>query len=163
VWMARLDVHSSYLGDLFGPMIIIALGLGLAFVPLTLTAVVGVAREDSGVASAVLNTMQQVGGALGLATLSTVASNAARDRGATLGAQLQQQVASGQLAKDRIPAAQALIGPDSFTHGATSAFVVGAGMILGAAVLVYLLLRIRHDALANDGVTPTAGDDRRLT
>lgn len=74
VWMTRLDAHSTYWLDLFGPMVVIATGLGLAFLPLTLVAVSGVAKADSGVASAVVNTVQQVGGAVGLALLATLAS-----------------------------------------------------------------------------------------
>ena len=61
-------------------------GMGLTFVPLTLTAVHGVRAADSGIGSGVLNTMQQVGGALGLATLSTVAVHFTQDKVAALGA-----------------------------------------------------------------------------
>ena len=73
---AQLEVDSSYATGLLPWIIVLAVGMGLTFVPMTLTATAGVASEDSGVASAVLNTMQQVGGALGLATLSTVFANA---------------------------------------------------------------------------------------
>jgi EmrB/QacA subfamily drug resistance transporter len=151
LWMSRLTPDSSYLTDLLGPMMVIAAGMGLTFVPLTLTAVVGVAKEDTGVASAVLNTMQQIGGALGLATLSTVATSASEDRAATLGAQLQARVAAGEVGPDQLPALQRVLGFDAFTSGATAAFVVGSVMIAAAGMLVYLFLSIRRDSLANDG------------
>jgi hypothetical protein len=123
---------------------VLSVGMGLVFVPLTLTAVVGVAKEDSGIASAVLNTMQQIGGAIGLATLSTVAVNAqtdlVRDRGAELAAAGEQAVYNA-----------------SFTYGATQAFVVGSLIIVAGAVLVYALLTIKHSDLANDSATTGGG------
>ena len=130
----------------------ISAGLGLAFVPLTLTAVSGVANEDAGVASAVLNTMQQIGGALGLATLSTVATSAATDRATELTITLQQQATGGALSATQLAAQQRLIPLEAFTDGASAAYLVGAAMIAGAAVLVALLLRIRHTELAAGGV-----------
>ncbi len=75
LWIAQLTVTSTYI-DLVGPLILIALGMGTSFVPLTLLAVSGVQPHEAGLASALLNTMQQVGGALGLAVLATVAIDA---------------------------------------------------------------------------------------
>jgi EmrB/QacA subfamily drug resistance transporter len=77
--LSRLTVHSGYV-DLIGPLVIIAFGMGLAFVPLTLTAVSGVEPHETGLASALLNTAQQVGGALGLAILATIAIDATKSR-----------------------------------------------------------------------------------
>ena len=68
-------VQGSYVTDLLPFILVMSFGMGIIFVPLTLTAVHGVRNEDSGIGSGVLNTMQQVGGALGLATLSTVATH----------------------------------------------------------------------------------------
>ena len=75
LWISRLTVTSSY-PDILGPLVVIALGLGFVFVPLTLVAVSDVKPEEAGLASALLNTMQQVGGAIGLAVLATVAIDA---------------------------------------------------------------------------------------
>ena len=72
-WFSRLTEHSSYAGDPLGPQIVSSFGLGLVFVPLALVALHKVAEQDSGVASSLLNTAQQVGGAIGLALLGTVA------------------------------------------------------------------------------------------
>jgi EmrB/QacA subfamily drug resistance transporter len=153
-WMSRLQVDSAYLTGLLPPMIVLSFGLGLLFVPMTLTAVVGVDKEDSGVASAILNTMQQIGGALGLATLSTVASSAAKDKATELGAALQQKTAAG-LPADQLETLKKMIEPEAFTRGASAAYIVGAFIILAAGVLVYTMLTIRHQDLATDNANLT--------
>jgi hypothetical protein len=75
LWFAQLPVHGSYLNDLLGPSLLIALGLGFAFVPITILAETGVHDREYGLASGLLNTSQQVGGALGLAVLTTIATS----------------------------------------------------------------------------------------
>jgi MFS family permease len=75
VWFAQLPVRGSYLADLLGPSLSIALGLGFAFVPITILAETGVQDREYGLASGLLNTSQQVGGALGLAVLTTIATS----------------------------------------------------------------------------------------
>src|SRR5260370_42210036 len=72
-WFSRLTEHSGYASTLLGPQLVSSLGLGLVFVPLSLVSLHNVAEQDSGVASSLLNTAQQVGGAIGLAVLGTVA------------------------------------------------------------------------------------------
>ncbi|GAB3598162.1 MFS transporter [Angustibacter peucedani] len=154
--MAQLEVGSSYVTGLLPWILLLSFGLGLVFVPLTLTAVSGVAREDSGVASAVLNTMQQVGGSLGLATLSTVAVSAATDKAHSLAAALQAKAAAGGAAPtaDQLAAAQHQIALAAQTHGATRAFLVAAAMVLGGTLIILLGLDVKHETLANDGETP---------
>jgi EmrB/QacA subfamily drug resistance transporter len=71
---AQLPVNGSYLADLLGPSLLIALGLGFAFVPITILAETGVHDHEYGLASGLLNTSQQIGGALGLAVLATIAT-----------------------------------------------------------------------------------------
>jgi MFS family permease len=75
VWFAQVPVHAGYLADLLGPSLLIALGLAFAFVPITILAETGVHDQDYGLASGLLNTSQQVGGALGLAILTTIATS----------------------------------------------------------------------------------------
>jgi MFS family permease len=75
VWFAQLPVHGNYLTDVLGPSLLIALGLGLAFVPITILAESGVEDREYGLASGLLNTSQEIGGALGLAVLSTIATS----------------------------------------------------------------------------------------
>src|SRR6266568_2408808 len=71
-WFSHLTVHSGYVGGLLGPMLVTSVGLGMLFVPISLVALNRVGNEDSGVASSLLNTGQQVGGATGLAVLALV-------------------------------------------------------------------------------------------
>jgi EmrB/QacA subfamily drug resistance transporter len=104
VWFAQLPVHGSYLADLLGPSLLIALGLGFAFVPITILAETGVNDREYGLASGLLNTSQQVGGALGLAVLTTIATSRTKhlmashhtfDRSLTLGFNLGFLAAAG--------------------------------------------------------------------
>ena len=87
---AGADVN--YVTSILPFILMMSFGMGLTFVPLTLTAVHHVRAEDSGIGSGVLNTMQQVGGALGLATLSTVSLHFVQDRADTVGPGLAQAV-----------------------------------------------------------------------
>ena len=69
------DANGTYLSDLLPGLIVISIGMGLTFVPVTLLATSGVEHADAGLASGLFNTSQQVGGALGLAILSTLSVN----------------------------------------------------------------------------------------
>jgi predicted MFS family arabinose efflux permease len=111
VWFAQLPVHGSYLADLLGPSLLLALGLGMAFVPITIMSVTGVKDREYGLASGLVNTSQQVGGALGLAVLSTIATTR-----------------TNQLVATHHPIDQAL------TLGFHSAFLAAAGFILIAII-----------------------------
>jgi EmrB/QacA subfamily drug resistance transporter len=126
----RLQPDGTYLTDILPSLILMSLGMGLTFVPVTLIATSGVPNEDAGLASGLYNTSQQIGGALGLAILSTLAVGATEDTLAGLGREPQ-------------PADQAQALVDGF-HVAYfgSAIMVGAG-----AVLLLLLLR-REDVVA---------------
>src|SRR5262249_7851411 len=75
VWLTRLPVHGSYLGDLLAGLMPMSIGMGLVFVPITLLGTGGVKDDDAGLASGLFNTAQQVGGSLGLAILSTLAAS----------------------------------------------------------------------------------------
>ena len=73
--LTQLPVHGSYVGDLLVGLMPMSIGMGLAFVPITLLGTGGVKGEDAGLASGLFNTAQQVGGSLGLAILSTLAAS----------------------------------------------------------------------------------------
>jgi EmrB/QacA subfamily drug resistance transporter len=74
LWFSQISVHGSFLGDILGPSLFAAVGLGFAFVPVTIAAVSGIEDREQGLASGLINTSQQIGGALGLAILAAVAN-----------------------------------------------------------------------------------------
>ncbi|GAA5032437.1 MFS transporter [Terrabacter aeriphilus] len=148
----HLTPQSTYAANLLPWIVVLAFGLGLIFVPLTLTAVHAVEHEDSSVASAVLNTMQQVGGTLGLATLSTIFVNNMGDKVAELTARLPQ--GGPAPSKEAVAAAQQAIAHEAFTYGASRAYLVAAIMIAVGGVVTLLFLTVRHGELASDGAAP---------
>jgi EmrB/QacA subfamily drug resistance transporter len=127
-WFATLEPDSSYAAHLMPAMFVTALGLGMSFVPMTLGAVSGVSHQDTGVASALLNTAQQIGGALGLAVLSTISTSAADDKLPEAAGSLYRGLAT----KDFALVAKA---GDALTHGYTMAFVAAAVMFLAGLVV----------------------------
>jgi EmrB/QacA subfamily drug resistance transporter len=129
------DVQASYVTDLLPFILLMAFGMGLTFVPLTLTAVHHLRAEDSGIGSGVLNTMQQVGGALGLSLLATLATQTITDRSNDLGAAMADPIAQHQV----------------FTEGATDAFLLAAGLMIVASIVTWTFLKVKHQELATDG------------
>jgi MFS family permease len=75
IWFSQISVHGSFAADILGPSLLAAVGLGFAFVPGTIAAVSGVADREQGLASGLINTAQQVGGAIGLAILSAISTS----------------------------------------------------------------------------------------
>jgi EmrB/QacA subfamily drug resistance transporter len=117
IWFAQVSPDGSYVADILFPSLLAAVGLGLAFVSMTVAAVSGVETHETGLASGLINTSQQVGGALGLAVLATVANTRTGDA-----------LAGG--------ASQAV----ALTEGFQRAFTVGAGIaILGSIVGAILI------------------------
>ena len=84
MWLSFVGVHAAYF-SIVGPLLLLAVGMGSTFVPLTLTVMSRVPRGEAGLASALLNTGQQIGGSLGLAVLVTVATSVTRGRLASVG------------------------------------------------------------------------------
>jgi EmrB/QacA subfamily drug resistance transporter len=121
VWFAQVSPGGDYVGDILFPSIVTAWGLGLAFVPVTIAAVTGTKPEEAGLASGLINTAQQVGGALGLAVLAAVANSRTDDA-----------VASGV----RDPAV-------ALTEGFQAAFLAGAALALLAALLAAVMISSR--------------------
>ena len=140
--LSRLSIHSGYAGILV-PLLIVSLGMGLSFVPLTLTAVSGVLPQEAGLASALLNTTQQVGGALGLAILSTIAINASRAKAVHLAS-----VSGGHLTRTASNIAT--------THGYTTAFQVGAGIALLGLVISAVVIRAPKEFAARHDISVVA-------
>ena len=148
--LGGLSVDAHYASDILPFIVLMSLGMGMTFVPLTLTAVHGVGARDSGIGSGVLNTMQQVGGALGLATLSTVAVHVTSDKVTSLVTAAKAAAPAGGADPERIQKMQTLIGHVAFTEGATHAFLTGAGMIWLGTLIVVLFLNVKHQELATD-------------
>jgi MFS family permease len=79
IWLSQISPHSAFISDLFGPFVLIGLGMGLAVTPVTVAGTSGVAPSDAGLASGLLNTSRTVGASIGLAVLSTLAANHTTD------------------------------------------------------------------------------------
>jgi predicted MFS family arabinose efflux permease len=135
IWFGQVPWNGSYAADVLGPMLLAAIGLGFSFVPVTIGAVSGVAQRESGLASGLINTSQQVGGALGLAVLATVANGRTSD------------IVAGAHGANGMK--QAL------TEGFHSAFLTGAGFAVLGFVLALVLIR-RKDSRAP--VEPAAAE-----
>ena len=122
VYFTQVSVGGSYVADLLPGFLLIAVGLGFSFVPISIAALAGIQPAEAGLASGLINTSQQIGGALGIAALSTIATSRTSDA-----------LAGGATR------AQALV--DGF-HGAFF-----AGVILAAIGIVAALTLIRRDEL----------------
>jgi Major Facilitator Superfamily len=138
VWFSQVSVGGGFLGDILGPSLLAAVGLGFSFVPQTIAAVSGIQERESGLASGLINTSQQVGGALGLAVLATIANSRTDDVLASAGGD---------------PAAL----PNALTEGFQVAFLAGAAFALAGLIATLVLIRNRdsraHVELANEAAT----------
>ena len=137
VWFSQVSVGGGFLTDILGPSLLAAVGLGFAFVPQTIAAVAGVRDRDAGLASGLINTSQQVGGALGLAVLSTIATTRTDD--------LLVQ-GSGRA--------------DALTEGFQSAFLAGAGLAILGLIAVLTLIRSRDSRAHIETERRTAGPEQ---
>ncbi len=121
-WFAQVPATGgSFASDVLGPSIMAAVGLGLSFVPVTIAAVAGTKPSEAGLASGLINTSQQVGGALGLAILATIANSRTQDA-------FHSGVHSANVA---------------LTTGFDRAFLIGSGFAVLGAVLAVLLISSR--------------------
>jgi EmrB/QacA subfamily drug resistance transporter len=118
-WFSRVSVDGSFSTDILGPSLFAAAGLGFAFVTTTIAAVSGVEESEAGLASGLINTSQQIGGALGLAVLSTIATSRTEDVMSTG----TEPLLSG------------------LTEGFQSAFLGGAAIAAIGLVLTLILIR----------------------
>jgi EmrB/QacA subfamily drug resistance transporter len=138
-WFSGLTEHAGYVGQLLGPMLVTSCGLGLVFVPLSLVALHNVADQDSGVAASLLNTGQQVGGAIGLAVLGTIAWTTAADTARTTGA---------AIAAGRQPArSPAELTAHALATGFSRGFLTAAGIALFAVLIAVVAIRVRRQEM----------------
>ncbi len=161
-WFSTSTINSSYWDHVLPAMILVAAGVAMCFVPLTLTTVSGVRRDQQGIASALLNSGQQVGGSLGLAVLGTIAATATKTRAIQV---LHAFPSAGQFFHDQPPAPGAHIAPAlqdavsrAYLHGYTTALQVAAGILVFAFFIVTVFIRVPRSALAptGDGETELA-------
>jgi EmrB/QacA subfamily drug resistance transporter len=148
-WYSKLTEHAGYAGQLLGPTLVSSCGLGLVFVPLALVALHNVAEQDSGVASSLLNTAQQVGGAIGLALLGTVAWTTVAD---SIKTQVAYATAAAAKAGQPLPKPgtppPASIYHHALTAGFSRAFLVAAGIALLALLIAIATIRVRRQDLS---------------
>jgi predicted MFS family arabinose efflux permease len=141
--LTRIPVAGTYAGDLLPGLMTMAFGMGLTFVPLTLVATTRVDAADAGLASGLLNTSQQLGGALGLAVLSTLAANS---------------TAAALSGLHALPTAAQRV--TALVTGFHTAFLIGALLLLAGAVLLATLIR-RDDVARIDGIPQTEPEPER--
>ena len=119
VWFSRVSVGGGFTTDILGPSLLAAAGLGFSFVTTTIAAVSGVEESEAGLASGLINTSQQIGGALGLAVLSTLATSRTEDVMSAGGSSLA----------------------NGLTEGFQAAFLGGAAIAALGFVLTLVLIR----------------------
>ncbi len=151
-WLSRVSVHSSYAGAVLGPMLVIAAGLGLLFVPVTLVAMSRVADEESGVAASLRNTGQQIGGSIGLAVLGTVAWTAVANSIRTQTAHAAAVAAHAGHPARPGQAPLTAIYHHALATGFSRAYLVAAGAMLLALIITIVAIRIKRADLA--GASP---------
>jgi EmrB/QacA subfamily drug resistance transporter len=136
VWFSRVSVGGGFLADILGPSLLAAIGLGFGFVTSTIAAVSGIKEREQGLASGLINTSQQIGGAIGLAVLSTIATTRTDD-----------VMASGTSSL-----------PNALTDGFQAAFLGGAVIAALGFVATLVLIRTRdsraHVEMANAEAAP---------
>jgi len=132
LWFTQISVDGKWATDMLGPSVLAAIGLGFSFVTVTIAAVAGTTPDQAGLASGLINTSQQIGGALGLAILASIANSTTADS-LTTGASKAQ----------------------ALTDGFSTAFSVGAGFAIFGALLAATLISSRdsreHAAAAQRG------------
>jgi len=160
-WLSRINEHSTYASGLLGPMLVTGVGLGLAFMPATLVALSKVADRDAGLAASLPNVGQQVGGAIGLAILGTVAWTVVSDtfRNSVNAGKAAAAAAAKAGHPLHLTAAQIKTGETQlydhalavgFSHG----FVVSAGIMGLAFLIAVFMVRVTRGDLA--GIDPMA-------
>lgn len=133
-WFTLIGVHTAYVSHVLPGELIMSVGLGFAFVPFSSTALIGVAPHDAGVASALVNATQQVGGSMGTALLNTIANSATNS-----------YLTARHIAHSKPT-------PGSLVHGYTTGFDFGLGVLIIAAVACVALIRASRGDLPADAM-----------
>ncbi|MFC9247644.1 MFS transporter [Streptomyces sp. NPDC057136] len=159
-WLTMTDIDSTYLGSILGPMLVFGLGMGMQFVSLTLMAVSGVAPHESGAASGILNTTQQVGGSLGLSILVTIFGTASRNEATDQVPRFMAEATPAEMLEFRrtgeLPGSW---GDQVLASGISSAFIGAAVLAIVAALIALLVIQVRPadlERLRGSGTMPLA-------
>jgi hypothetical protein len=153
-WLSRITEHSSYVGGMLGPTLVLGAGLGLVFVPSSLVILNRVNAGDAGAASSLNNVGQQVGGSIGLAVVGTVAWSA-------VASSLRSAAAK---AGGHPPAAQAALLQTRIYHhalatGFSRGYLVSAGILALILIIALFMMRVsREDLSGADPAPEPAGD-----
>jgi fucose permease len=126
-WLSAVTVHANYATDVLGPLVVLAIGLGMAFVSTSLVAISGVQPSESGLASALLNVGRQLGGSLGIAIMGTIATTVTRN-----------QLATGPFTHAAVDRA--------LTAGFSSAFEIAGAIAIAGFVVALVAVRHRQSA-----------------
>jgi len=171
LWLSRITVDSHYWTGVLPPLLLMALGMGSLFVPLMTIAVSGAQHHEAGIASAILNVSQQVGGAIGLSLLTTVFSTAAGNEGKKQVAELATRVKSGELQPSVLEhlreyagdvQSQAALADNAatraaheiLTHGSAVGFLVASGLTAFGFVIALTMIKTRKpDVTALPGMS----------
>jgi EmrB/QacA subfamily drug resistance transporter len=138
LWLTQIQPDSNYFTHVLPPMVVMSVGLAGVFIPASSTALFGVGGHDAGIASAVLNTSQQIGGSLGLALLNTFYASAVTDF----------------VREHKLQLVDTKFGPqpppDALVHGYAVSFFWGAMFLAGALVITVFFINARKDELPNE-------------
>ncbi len=146
VWLTRIGLHSGYASAVLGPLMAAGLGFGFTIAPAMNTGTLGVAPQDAGVASAMINTGQQIGGSIGTSLLNTIFASA-----------VARYLTSHLRPATLVPGhpAPSLIGM-SVIHGYTTGFWVAAAIFGAGAVICGTLFRSGPLGASETAAAPTA-------
>jgi hypothetical protein len=139
VYLTQIGVSTSFATHVLPAELVLGLGLGLTFVPVSSLALVGVPEHDAGAASATLNATQQVGASLGTALLNTIYTTAVAN------------YVAGHLPPSPRTQLEALV------HGYTTAFAWGAAILVASAVVIMVFIRVRKEDLRADAAAVHVG------
>jgi EmrB/QacA subfamily drug resistance transporter len=139
-WFTQIGVHTGYLAHILPAELAMSIGLGLTFVPISSVGLFGVDPRDAGVASALVNATQQVGGSIGTALLNTIAASA-----------LSGYLASHLAAAHHSAAAIARITATATVHSYTTAFIVSALLAVVGLIVVLFLVNAKTEDVPTEG------------
>ena len=161
-WLSRMNEHSSYAGGMLGPIMLVALGMGLVFVPVSLVALVKVPDNDTGVASSLMNAGQQVGGSIGLALLGTVAWSAVSSNAQSAAASAKAAAVAAakaghpaHLSAAAQKAQEVALTNHSLAYGFSHGYLVSVGIAVLALLIAVAFIRVKPSDLS--GVNPMMG------